>query len=65
LKKMLQAADIPGFERRNLPLLCEGESILWVHGLGFSNVLLQSDARSEAGKGVVPEFFAAVTTDRE
>ena len=58
LKKLLQAADIPGFERKALPLLWDGDTLLWVNGLGFSDALFRSKALSETEEAVVPSFFA-------
>ena len=36
LKKMLQEADIPPWQRERLPLLWIGESLAWVPGLGIA-----------------------------
>ena len=58
LKKLLQAADIPGFERKTLPLLWDGDTLLWVNGLGFSDALFRSEALCETEGAVVPGFFA-------
>lgn len=55
LKNLFQEAGVPAWERERLPMLCCGEDLVWVPGLGV-------DARYQAPAGAagwLPEFRRA------
>ena len=56
LKNLFQEAGIPAWQRDRLPLLCDGDALVWAPGLGI-------DARYQAKKdeaGWLPQWRSAV-----
>ena len=53
LKKLLQSAAIPPWERNNIPLLEVDGEIAWVYGIGVSKIFL---AGADSGVALLPQI---------